>query len=479
MNRFLFLTAFLLVQDVVAQPFDGLDEAIERGDFGHIKALVVSQGGETLYENYFRGTQPGDLHTLNSVTKSVGSALVGIAHRQGRIATDQTLVPFFEDLYPMESVLYRNKRLVTVENVLQQRLGIEWDEWSTEYGTTENPVVQMINSGDWYQYVLTQPVDALPGGQYAYNSGGSNLMSRMIRVSTGTGPDEFAMRELFGPLGITDVHWELSDATGQGIGTTEWANPDRDVPLGFGLWLKPSDMLKIGELYRNGGIHGGRRILDASWIEASVVPYSNSSNTELFAGNPGSGYGYQWWVHTMTDDLGRSWPGYYASGWGRQYILVYPDLELVVSSVANDYAYDGPGIGSILRSHLMPQLAPALDRRFNGAWYNPDTDGQGMTLEVLDQGRRLIGFWYTYGENSERRWFTFDGTIEGNEAAVTIIETQGGRFLQSDPIERIPWGTGHFSVFDCDQIDLAIESAEVTAMIPLTRLTGSCSSSAD
>ena len=474
MKTFLYLALTLFVQSTFAQSFEGMDEAIARGDFGNIKGVVASRGGDIIYESYFRGTQAGDLHTLNSVTKSVGSALVGIAHRQGKIQTDQELNHFFEDLYFMESFLFRNKRLITVGQVLQQRLGIEWDEWAIEYGTPENPVVLMLNSGDWYEYVLTRPVDAAPGGKFAYNTGGSNLMSRLIRVATGMGPDEFAMQELFGPLGIQEVRWEISDNTGQGIGAIEWPNPDRDPPLGFSLWLKPADMLKIGELYRQGGVYNGRRILDQSWIDASVVPYSNASNTELFAGNPGSGYGYQWWVHSLTDDTGRTWPGYYASGWGRQYILVYPGLELVVASVSGDYDYDGPGIGAILRSHIMPGLAPSLDRRFNGAWYDPATDGQGLTLEILDGGQRLIGFWYTYGENSERRWFTFDGSIEGSEATVTIIETRGGVFLQGDPVERIHWGTGNLTVVDCDRIDFEIESAEVSTQVPLTRLTGSC-----
>ena len=474
MKKIVYLALILFAQCAFAQPFEGLDEAIARGDYGNIKGVVVSRGGKIIYENYFRGTQAGDLHTLNSVTKSIGSALVGIAHRQGKVQTGQELYRFFEDLYPMASFLYRNKRLITVQQVLQQRLGIEWDEWTIEYGTAGNPVVLMLNSGDWYEYVLTRPVDAPPGEKFAYSTGASNLMSRMIRVATGMGPDEFAMQEFFRPLDISQVRWEISDNTGQGIGAIEWPNPDRDPPLGFGLWLKPVDMLKIGELYLRGGVYKGRRILDQSWVDASVAAHSNASNTELFADSPGSGYGYQWWVHTMTDDAGRTWPGYYASGWGRQYILVFPDLELVVASVASDYDYDGPGIGAILRSHIMPELAPTLDQRFNGAWYDPATDGQGLTLEVVDDGRRLIGFWYTYGENSERRWFTFDGPIDGSSAAVTIIETRGGVFLQGDPVERVFWGTANLEVVDCDRIDFEIESDEATKQVPLTRLTGSC-----
>ena len=148
----------LLQSSALAQPFDGLGEAIGQGEYGNIKALLVSQHGELLYEDYFRGYGPNDLQVMNSVTKSVGSALIGIAHRQGRLALDQDLEYFFSDLYPMQSVLFGDKRRITVENVLQQRHGIEWDEWTLDYRDPNNPVYRMVVSGDWYQYVLGRPV---------------------------------------------------------------------------------------------------------------------------------------------------------------------------------------------------------------------------------------------------------------------------------------------------------------------------------
>lgn len=149
----------------------------------------------------------------------------------------------------------------------------------------------MIASGDWYQYVLTRPVDAQPGEKFAYSTGVSNLMGQMLRVASGQSPRNFANSQLFGPLGIHVTHWEGYSQAGLGHGLTDWPNPDGDVPLGFGLWLKPTDMLKIGQLYLNGGVYNGTRILDEEWIEASWETWSNSENTELFADRPGSGYG--------------------------------------------------------------------------------------------------------------------------------------------------------------------------------------------
>jgi len=471
----LLLFGLLFGLSLVAQPFDGLSDAIRRGDLGNVKALMISRHGEIIYEDYFRGTQPDDIHMLHSVTKSVGSALVGIAHRQGKLQLDHDLERFFGALYPMSQGVYQNKRHITVENVLQQRHGIQWDEWSVDYRSQSNPVGQMMSSGDWYRYVLTQPMDSQPGEKFTYSTGVSTLMSRMIRFSTGLSPHAFAMQELFGPLGIEDVHWEGYSTQGQGHGMTDWPNPDHDQSLGFTLWLKPRAMLKIGELYLNGGVYNGRRIIDQAWIDASRATYSNSENTALFSDTPGSGYGYQWWITRVTDSRDRTWASIYASGWARQYIVVFPELDMVVVSVADDYNYNGPGIWTALRTTVLPEMQPRLDRRFNGAWYDPDTDGQGMTLEVVDEGQRLVGFWYTYGDNNSKRWFTFDGPIDESVADVSIIQTSGGAFLQDDPISKSEWGRGYFSVVDCNHITFEIDSEEVITSVPLSRLTGTCS----
>src|SRR5210317_1699412 len=158
MKRLLFVFTLILSQTAFAQSFDGLSQAIEQGSFGNLKSVIVSQNGEIIYEDYFRGTQAGTLHQVQSVTKSVGSALIGIAHRQGKINLDQDLGHIFSGLYDMSEPELINKAAITVEQVLQQRHGIEWDEDSTDYRDPLNPVGRMIASDDWYRYVLSQPV---------------------------------------------------------------------------------------------------------------------------------------------------------------------------------------------------------------------------------------------------------------------------------------------------------------------------------
>lgn len=468
------LFTFLLLlagQSLSAQRFDGLSESIDQGAFGNLTAVVISQRGEIIYEEYFRGTQADDLHQVMSVTKSVGSALIGIAHRQGKIRLDQDLAFFFSAHYPMSDGMYQDKAAISVEQVLQQRHGIQWDEASTDYRNPLNPVSRMLESDDWYRFVLTQPMDAQPGAKFSYSTGASTLMSRMIRVASGMGPDEYAMQELFGPLGIDEVHWEGYSEQGMGHGMMNWPNPDQDVSLGYSLWMKPHDMLKIGELYLNGGVYGGKQILDPAWVDASWAKYTHAGNSD-YSQLPGWGHGYQWWIAEFMDAHNRNWHVYFASGWGSQVIFVVPELELVLVTTADNFDYNGPDVDVLLYS-VMGELNPWLDSRFNGAWYNPATDGQGFNLEIQENGS-IVSFWYTYTADGRQRWFLLQGEVVDGIGEVTIYETSGGVFLQNDPYMLGEWGTGRILAADCDHITIEFESDEVSTSIPLTRLTGIC-----
>jgi hypothetical protein len=298
-------------------------------------------------------------------------------------------------------------------------------------------------------------------------------MSRFIRVATGLGPEEFAMQALFEPLGIGNVHWEVYSEQGMGNGITDWANPDGEAPLGFGLWLTARDMLKIGQLYLDGGVYNGRRILDESWIEAAWTRYSHSENSAYFP-ESGWGHGYQWWVARLTDLSGREFSIYFASGWGSQVIFIVPDLGLVVVATGDNYDYNGPDVDALLVTGVLPNLTPEMDARFSGSWYDPDTTGQGLNLEVIEHRDVAAGYWYTYTPSGELRWFVYEGSTVGDHADVTIYAPSGGIFLQDDRVDLDIWGSGRFKTVDCMHMEFSMESAEVSTTIPLTRLTGVC-----
>lgn len=322
-------------QGVSAAPLDALDERIRRGDFGYVNRLVVIRNGVMIqnerYEHNYREISRGrrsdigcgfgcadanwdhqfnylhpdwhpyhqgqDVHSLQSVTKSVSATLIGVAiHRGDMGGVHEPLLPMLDgyELSGVDPLLER----ATLEDLLTMRTGIEWHETDRPIGNT-NTTILLERSDDWVQFTLDQPMDATPGEKWAYNSGGSQLMSAIIRNASGKTMDLYAEENLWGPLGIDAYHWKKTPA---GL-------PDA---LG-GLYLEAEQLAKIGYLYLSDGIWDGVRLLPEGWVEAA---------TRRHVVQPG--YGYQWW---RPDPGGvEVWAG---QGFGGQYLLVLPQYRIV------------------------------------------------------------------------------------------------------------------------------------------------------
>lgn len=354
-------------QGMAASPLEALDRRIEEGDFGMVDRMLVTRNGwlvfDRKYDRDYREISRGQrspigcgidacndasevhqfnylhpdhhpyfmgrpVHSLQSVTKSVSSALIGVAIARGEITgVDVPLLSFFED-YDLSGTDPR-LRSATLDDLLTMRSGIEWHEQDRPFGDT-NTTMQLEGSDDWVQFTLSQPMDAAPGTKWVYNSGGSHLMSGIIRAATGSTIDVYAERHLFGPLGITDYYWKK---TPKGL-------PDSEG----GLYLEAPQLAKIGYLYLNDGIWDGRRILPDGWVAASTdirVPRVNAA---------GFGYGYQWW----RVDRGETaiWAGL---GFGGQYLIVIPDYDVV--GVVNSWNLFGPVSANIFNGFIDALLA--------------------------------------------------------------------------------------------------------------------------
>ncbi len=190
--------------------------------------------------------------------------------------------------------------------------------------------MQLERSDDWIQFTLDQPSDAAPGEKWVYNSGGSHLMSGIIKKATGSFIDAYAEAHLFGPLGIDDYHWKK---TPKGFPDTEG-----------GLYLEAEQLAKIGYLYLQGGLWDGQQILDMDFVTGATTRQVERVNA------PGWGYGYQWW---RLDRNGvEVWAGL---GFGGQFLLVLPEHDLI--GVVNSWnLFDRPQ-ASILGAFLTALIA--------------------------------------------------------------------------------------------------------------------------
>lgn len=247
---------------------------------------------------------PGtEMHTLQSVTKSVTATLFGIALRRGELRSlDQPLLPALGAYASVPTDPRLNQ--ATLADLLTMRTGIEWHEGDRPLDST-NTTVQLEAAEDWIRFTLSQPMDAAPRTKWTYNSGGSELMAEVIRGATGLHVDAYAERELFGPLGIK-YSWKK----------TPTGHPDTEG----GLFIAAPDLAKIGQLYLDDGVWMGRRILPAGWARDATARHVDHVNA-----NPNSpGYGYQWWRY---DRRGTDvWAG---NGFGGQFLVIIPAHRIV------------------------------------------------------------------------------------------------------------------------------------------------------
>jgi CubicO group peptidase (beta-lactamase class C family) len=279
------------------------------------------------FHPWYRGQ---DVHTLQSVTKSIGATLIGIAIERGAIASvEQPLLGYFED-YDLSGVDSR-LRNATLADLLTMRSGIEWHETDRPLDET-NTTWQLEYAEDWIQFTLDQPMDAAPGEKWAYNSGGSHLMAGIVRAATGEHIDAYAERYLFGPLGIDEYHWKK---TPRGYPDTEG-----------GLYLEAEQLAKIGYLYLRGGVWEGEQVLPLGWVAEATARQVDR------VGMGDWGYGYQWWrIDTRGTDI---WAGL---GFGGQFLLVLPAYDLV--GVINSWNVFGTSQGNVLGAFVDALLASA------------------------------------------------------------------------------------------------------------------------
>lgn len=277
-----------------------LDSAFARArDLPRLRSLIVQWKGNVVRERYFGGATASTRMNIKSASKSVMSALVGIAIQQGHIrGVEQTI----GELLPAETRgLDSTARAITVADLLSMRAGLQSTSFDG-YGA-------WVTSRNWVNYALRRPMVAERGGPMVYSTGNTHLLSAIITRSTRMSTFQFAQRHLARPLGIDLRPWQ-TDPQGIYFG-------------GNDMYLRARDMLTIGTLYLNGGQWKGRQILPRDWVDSSLVPRTTSPWN-------GNGYGYGWWRREA-----YGYPVHYAWGYAGQFIFVVPELELVVVTTSD------------------------------------------------------------------------------------------------------------------------------------------------
>jgi CubicO group peptidase (beta-lactamase class C family) len=290
----------------------GMDSAVlSRGlrqlssETKHLHSLLIARNTCVIIEAYWPPYNRETRHYLNSATKAVLSALVGIAVHERRLRESAPVLSYLPVYVRGDDDPRR--RAITVRDLLTMSSGISWHQ-----APPENTSDDLGHSPDWVRFILQRPMAADPGNITNYSNGDSHLLSAALQNAVGETALEFAQRKLFAPLGIQNVAWD-QDPQGRSIGSAA-------------LQMRPIDMAKIGFLYLRGGRFAGRRILDRVWVDRSL-----SAHTSMQAKGGPVAYGYYWWLYPERH-VSEAWGG------AGQRIALISDLEVVVVMTANDPA---------------------------------------------------------------------------------------------------------------------------------------------
>ncbi|MGE6226635.1 serine hydrolase domain-containing protein [Paenibacillus chitinolyticus] len=309
-------------------------EPVIQSEYGNINGVVIVRNGAIAHESYYNGCGPDNTHHVASVTKSILSALIGIAIDAGFIKhVDQKVLDFFPDYAP--DAADSRKREITLRHLLTMTAPYSFVDW-------HEPLDKMCMQPDWVKYTLDMLGQEGEIGTFKYSTAGAHLLSAIITRSTGKSAREFANERLFNLIGMKEIpdyemkSFGFEDLFGEKV--RGWVqDPKRNSTGGWGLTLSPRDMARFGLLYLNGGVWNHRQIISKAWVNESTAMNGNN-------------YGYLWWLREKDGVY-----AYSALGDGGNVICCIPEKDLVIA-IASEFVAHPRDRWTLIKDHIIPAV---------------------------------------------------------------------------------------------------------------------------
>jgi CubicO group peptidase (beta-lactamase class C family) len=296
-------------------------------------AFLLARRGKLVLEEYFYGTTREGEHDIRSAGKTLGSVMLGAAMREGTpLSPESRIYDVLAGRGPFAEPDPRKGR-ITLAHLMTHTSGLACNDNDEASPGNENTMQSQAGQPDWWKYTLDLPMAHDPGTRYAYCSANPNLLGAALTTATRSWLPALFDRTVAKPLQFGRYYWNLTP-TGEGY-------------LGGGAYVRPRDLLKVGQAYLDGGVWRGRRIVDSAWVALSTAPHQEVSpeTTGLSAEEFGNFYGrgadgYLWHLGAL-EAGGRRYRTYAATGNGGQLVIVVPDAELVAVFTGANYGQGG------------------------------------------------------------------------------------------------------------------------------------------
>lgn len=267
-----------------------------------IEGIAVADERKLLFEHRFT---PDLERNIYSHTKSYMSTAAGIAVSQGKIELSTRLAELFPEYVPEKP----DERLcrITLRDLLTMSSG-----FGHAYLMSADRR-KGVGVPDYMAYMMSRPMETEPGSGFVYSTADSILAGRMVERAVGKRLGEYLYGEIFSKLGQGWPQWE-NDPMGHPIG-------------GGGMYMRLTDMMKLGQLYLADGVWNGERLVDSCWIKEAAAKHMD---TESETGIWSCGYGYQFWMSPYPE-------AYRADGAYGQVTTVLPRQGLVIAVQCPEY----------------------------------------------------------------------------------------------------------------------------------------------
>lgn len=320
-----------------------LDRDLATDAFDRVTSVLVARRGELVFEGYYGGADRETRHNVRSASKTIASMLVGIAIDREELSGVGARVLATLGR-PAVAHPDPRKEAMTVEDLLTMSSLLECDDQSS-FSRGHEEKMYLIE--DWVGFFLdlpikgfptwtTRPADAPYGRSFAYCTAGTVALGAVLEAATGQSVDAYAAAHLFGPLGIRDYEWQRL--------------PLGPMMTGGGMSLRSRDLLKLGQLYLDGGRWQARQVVPEAWVARSLQSHVRVDDEVE--------YGYLWWKRNF-DWNGSPQAVVSMSGNGGNKVFVAPSLDLVVVVTAR--AYNTRGMHEQARRVLSDYVLPALE----------------------------------------------------------------------------------------------------------------------
>ena len=315
-------------------------------------AILIARNARLVLEEYFHGEHGDAPHDTRSASKTLLNVVIGAAMQAGMKVGPET--PVYATLGQGAASLDSRKRAMRLRHLLTMSSGLDCDDNGQQRPGNEDVITNQTTNPDWTRIILDLDMVRDPGAQAVYCSINPYLGGEVLSRATGRSFEDLAWRLVAEPLQMGRYHLALS--------------PLGVAYNGGGAYLLPRDLLKLAQLYANGGSWRGRRIVSEAWVRESVQPRVRIGRPfrQTAAGAVETpemnNYGYLWWT-TEFEHQGRRYLAHHASGNGGQFAIFFPELALVVATLGGNYADVGGffTLRELIPKHILPALSQPHD----------------------------------------------------------------------------------------------------------------------